>query len=101
MTSALSKLSAEESAAIQIVISPTDGKWAKSGKGFVASTKKSEANPEKASYKVDARQLEAIDSKSSKPGFESVIRIVSFAPSVEIAKTNLSNIKRYIIIICN
>lgn len=93
LTSALSKLSPGESAAIQLVISPTDGKWAKSGKGFVASTKKSEANPEKANYKVDARQLEAIDSKSSKPGFETAIRIVSFAPSVEIAKTNLSNIK--------
>jgi hypothetical protein len=93
ITSAMSKLSLGESAAIQIVVSPTDGKWAKSGKGFVSSTKKSEANPEKANYKVDARQLEAIDSKSSKPGFETVIRIVSFAPSAEIAKTNLSNIK--------
>lgn len=93
MTSALSKLSPGESTAIQMVVSPTDGIWAKSGKGFVASTKKSEANPEKASYKVDARQLEAIDSKSSKPGFETAIRIVSFAPSAEIAKTNLSNIK--------
>ncbi len=93
ITSALSKLSPGENVAIQLVVSPTDGKWAKSGKGFVSATKKSEANPEKASYKVDARQLEAIDSKSSKPGFETAIRIVSFAPSTEIAKTNLSNIK--------
>ena len=93
VTSALSKLSPGESVAIQLVVSPTDGSWAKSGKGFVASTKKSEANPEKASYKVDARQLEAIDSKCSRPGFETAIRIVSMAPSTEIAKTNMSNIK--------
>ncbi|MFZ2152585.1 MAG: DUF87 domain-containing protein [Microgenomates group bacterium] len=93
MTSALSKLSPNESVAIQLVLSPTDGMWAKNGKGFVASTKKAEANPEKASYKVDARQLEAIDSKSSRVGFETAIRIVSFAPTEEIAKRNLSNIK--------
>jgi hypothetical protein len=93
IASALSKLSLGESVAIQLVLSPTDGTWAKSGKGFVSATKKSEANPEKASYKVDARQLEAVDTKCSKPGFETAIRIVSFAPSVEIAKTNLSNIK--------
>jgi len=93
ITSALSKLSLGESVAIQLVLSPTDGKWAKGGKGFVSSTKKSEANPEKASYKVDARQLEAIDSKCSHPGFETAIRIVSFAPSTELAKTNISNVK--------
>lgn len=93
ITSALSKLSPGESVAIQLVLSPTDGAWAKAGKGFVATTKKSEANPEKASYKVDGRQLEAIDAKSSKPGFEAAIRIVSFAPEEETAKMNLSNVK--------
>jgi hypothetical protein len=93
VTSALSKLSPGESVAIQLVLSPTNGTWAKSGKGFVSATKKSEANPEKASYKVDARQLEAIDSKSSKAGFETAIRIVSVAPSTELAKTNMSNVK--------
>lgn len=93
VTSALSKLSPGESVAIQLVLSPTNGAWAKSGKGFVAATKKSEANPEKASYKVDARQLEAIDTKSSKAGFETAIRIISIAPSTEIAKTNMSNVK--------
>lgn len=93
ITSAFSKLSPGETVAIQLILSPTDGAWAKSGKGFVSGTKKSEANPEKASYKVDAKQLEAIDSKCSKPGFETVIRIVSCAPSAEIAKTNISNVK--------
>ncbi|MFA6250741.1 MAG: DUF87 domain-containing protein [Candidatus Shapirobacteria bacterium] len=93
ITSALSKLSNEETVAIQLVITPTDGSWAKSGRGFISGTKKSESNPEKASYKVDAKQLEAIETKTSKQGFETAIRIVSVAPSAEVAKLNISNIK--------
>lgn len=93
ITSALSKLDKGESVAIQLIISPTDSAWAKSGQGFISSTKKSESNPEKASYKVDARQLEAIENKCAKTGFETVVRIVACAPGAEIAKTNLNNIK--------
>lgn len=93
VTSTLSKLSEGETVAIQLILSPTDGSWAKLGRSFISSTKKSEANPEKASYKVDARQLEAIESKCSKAGFETAIRIISCAPSEEIAKMNISNIK--------
>jgi len=93
ISSALSKLDKGESMAIQLVISPTNGSWAKEGRSFISSTKKSEANPEKASYKVDARQLEAIETKSSKPGFETAIRIVSMSDNKEMAKTNLDNIK--------
>ncbi len=93
ITSALSKLNKDEAVAIQFVISPTDGTWSKAGRSFISATKKSESNPEKASYKVDARQLEAIETKCGKPGFETAIRIVSVAGSQEIAKMNLSNIK--------
>lgn len=93
ITSALSKLSQKETVAIQLILSPTDGKWAKIGKSFISNTKKSEANPEKASYKIDAKQLEAIENKSNKIGFETAIRIVAVAPSQEIAKMNIANIK--------
>ena len=93
ITSALSKLSENESMVIQLVVSPTDGKWSKLGRSFISGTKKSEANPEKASYKVDGKQLEAIEQKSSRIGFETAIRIVSVADSKEIAKTNLANVK--------
>ncbi len=93
VTSAMSKLSEGEAIAIQIVVSPTDEQWSKQGKKFISDTKKSEANPEKASYKVDARQLEAIENKCSKHGFETAIRIVSVAPDKGSAKGNLSNIK--------
>ena len=93
ITSTLSKLNEDETVAIQLVLSPTDGKWSKNGRSFISSTKKSEANPEKASYKVDGKQLEAIEQKVGKQGFETVIRIVAVAPSKEIAKMNISNIK--------
>jgi hypothetical protein len=93
ITSTLSKLTEGETVAIQLIVSPTDGSWAKSGRSFISGTKKSESNPEKASYKVDARQLEAIETKCGKQGFETAIRIVSVAPSEEVAKLNLSNIK--------
>ena len=92
-TSVLSKLSPEETIAIQLVLSPSNGSWAKAGKSFISNTKKSESNPEKASYKVDARQLEAIETKCNKPGFEVALRVIAVAPSKEIAKTNLSNLK--------
>ena len=93
ITSALSKLNEKETVSIQLVISPTDGSWSKIGKSFISSTKKSESNPEKASYKVDAKQLEAIEQKCSKTGLETAVRIVAVAPNKEIAKMNISNIK--------
>ena len=93
ITSTLSKLDEKETVAIQLVLSPTDGKWAKAGRSFISSTKKSESNPEKASYKVDAKQLEAIEKKTSKHGFEVAIRIMAVAPNREIAKMNIANIK--------
>ena len=92
-TSALSKLSPGETVGIQLVVSPNGGEVSKAGKGFISNTKKSEANPEKASYKVDARQLEAIETKTGKAHFETAIRIVAVAPKKEIAKMNISNVK--------
>jgi len=93
ITSTLSKLSEGETVGIQLVISPTDSKWSKNGRSFISGTKKSESNPEKANYKVDAKQLEAIEAKVSKQAFEVAIRIVSCAPDSHLAKVNINNIK--------
>lgn len=93
ITSAMAKLEKAEGAAVQILISPTDNSWQKAGKGFVSETKKQEADPEEAKFKVDAKTLEAIDSKCSKPGFETSIRLVVCAPSKELAEARLSNIQ--------
>ncbi len=93
ITTALAKMGKEEGAAIQVLTSPTDNKWQKQGKGFVSKVKKEEASPESAKFKVDVKTLEAIDNKCSKPGFETVVRIVVSAPTIEQAKTHLANIK--------
>lgn len=92
LTSVLAKMSEGEGAAIQIIVSPADGKWKKAGKAYVSKTKKNESNPEKAKYSVDAKELEGIESKVSKPGFNVVIRVVVSSSSEEAAKAHLDNI---------
>ncbi len=93
ITSAMAKLEEGEGSAVQVLISPADSSWQKSGKRFISDTKKQEADPEKASFKVDARTLEAVEAKCTKPGFETSIRIIVCAPDMEIAKARLDNIK--------
>jgi len=93
LTSALSKMGDDEGAIIQLLVRPTESKWKSSGKSYVASTKKNEANPEKATFKSDPKMLERIDDKCSKPGFEATIRFVVSSPSKDMADTHLRNIK--------
>jgi len=82
-----------EGAAVQILISPAESAWQKQGRGFVSSTKKAEADPEKASFKVDAKTLEAVENKCSKPGFETTVRVVVSSSDLASAKVHLTNIK--------
>ena len=93
ITSALSKFDNNEAGIIQILIRPAGSKWKKQGKSYVSSTKKNEANPEKATFKTDPKVLEKIEDKCSKSGFETTIRFVVTAPSKDIADTHLKNIK--------
>lgn len=93
MTSALAKLAEGEGAIIQIIAAPADNKWKSLGRKFVSKTKKNEADPEKARFNVDAKTLEAIENKISKPGFHTSIRIVVNAPTKDQAKLILDNIK--------
>jgi len=93
ITSALSKMDENEGAIIQILIRANDGKWKKNGKSYISSTKKNEANPEKATFKTDPKVLERIDDKCNKSGFETQIRFVVSSPSKAMADTHLRNIK--------
>lgn len=93
LTSALSKMQQGEGAAIQILITPAEDKWKKAGKSYISSIKKNEANPEKAKYNVDPKVLEAIETKTSKPGFQTVIRVVVSSTSREAADMHLHNIE--------
>jgi hypothetical protein len=92
ITSILAKMSPGEGAAIQILISPADDHWKKLGKGYLSKTKKAEANPEKASYSADAKELEAIENKLHKPGFNTVVRVVVSSSTKEAADAHLDNI---------
>lgn len=93
LTSALAKMGEGEGAHIQILISPADNKWRGKGRSWISKTKKTEANPEKASYKVDPKVMEAVDNKVSKSGFEATIRMVVSAANREVAKAHMANIK--------
>lgn len=92
IASSIAKMGPKEAAAIQILVSPAESQWQKNGRHYLSQTKKSESNPEKASYGVSAKTLEAIESKISKPGFEVSIRMVVVSDDLESAKAHLSNI---------
>jgi hypothetical protein len=92
ITSVLAKMTEGEGAVIQILITPADSGWKKSGRNYIAKTKKLESNPETAKYSSDAKELEGIENKISKPGFNATIRIVVSSTSKESAEAHLSNI---------
>lgn len=91
VTSVLAKMGEGEGASVQILVAPASNKWARHGRRFISKTKKAEANPETAKYATDAKTLEAIENKVSKPGFNAVIRIVVSSTSQESANAHLSN----------
>jgi hypothetical protein len=92
VTSVLAKMSGEEAIVVQVLLQPAAGKWAKLGRSYVAKVKKDEANPEKASFKVDPKTLEAIEQKTAKHGFSAVIRLVVSSDTKESADAHLSNL---------
>jgi hypothetical protein len=92
ITSVLAKMTSGEGAAIQVLISPSDSKWKKLGRGYIAKTKKNESNPETAKYAADPKELEGIENKIGKPGFNTIIRIVVSSSSIEAAQAHLGNI---------
>jgi hypothetical protein len=92
LTSVLAKMKTGEGAVVQILIQPADGKWRSLGRSFISKTKKNEANPEKASFNVDHKTLEAVEQKVSKSGFNAVVRLVVSSPDAESAKMHLDNL---------
>jgi len=91
ITSVLAKMTEGEGVAIQVMFSPADGNWKKIGRSYIARTKKAEANPETAKYSADAKELEGIENKISKPGFNVVVRIVVSSSTKETAEAHLNN----------
>lgn len=93
ITASMAKFGDGEAAAIQMIIVPAEGGWSVAGESYLAKTKKSEADPEKAKFKMSPADMEAIGNKCNKPGFLTAIRIVTVAPTENQAKQNLSNLK--------
>ena len=92
LTSALAKMQPDEGAAVQMMISPSDNNWKDVGKKWV----KKEKDPGKEDSPKpppDAKQLEAVEGKIAKAGFDAVIRIVTSSTSKDSAKAHLTNIK--------
>lgn len=93
LTSSVSKMDDGEGAIIQFLIRPASSSWQKHGKSYVSSVKKTESDPEKATFGTDAKVLERVDEKTSKPGFETAIRIVVSSKTKQMADAHLRNIK--------
>lgn len=93
ITSALSKMGVGEGAIIQILMQPEGKKWQKQGRSYVSAQKKREADPDKATYSHDPKEMEVIGQKAEKPGFRVSIRIVVSAREDYLADSHLNNIK--------
>jgi len=92
ITSAISKMDDEEGAIIQLLIRGADSNWKSEGRSFISSTKKKEADPNEATFETSQKTLEKIDEKTSKPAFETMIRIVVSAKNSDTAEAHLRNI---------
>src|SRR3972149_11287521 len=92
ISSVLAKMQNNEAASIQILIQPAGRAWSSLGRSYVAKVKRDEATPEKASFKVDAKTLEAVEQKVSKPGFHAVVRLVVSSDTRDSARVHLENL---------
>ncbi|PIR61162.1 MAG: hypothetical protein COU68_00855, partial [Candidatus Pacebacteria bacterium CG10_big_fil_rev_8_21_14_0_10_45_6] len=92
LTSALAKMGEGEGAIVQFLLQPIGNRWHKQGRSYVSSQKKREADPEKATYAHDPKEMEAIGVKTEKPGFRVSIRVVISSPQEQLAESHLNNI---------
>ena len=90
--STLSKMSENEGALVQLVVSPTDSNWQKNGEKFIQKVESNNSDPEKKKINVPQEKLQAVSKKTSKPGLMAEIRIITSAPEKGIAKMHLDNI---------
>jgi len=92
LTSALAKMQPGEGAAIQMIITPADSKWKDFGKKWLKK-EKDPGKPDSPKPPPDAKQVEAVEQKLARPGFNTAIRIVVSAATTDAAKAHLSNIR--------
>ncbi len=81
ITSFMAKMREGEGAVLQVIVSPASHAWGEKGHSYISNAKKNESNPDKASYSVDPKRLEAVERSAGKPGFEVSLRLVVNAPT--------------------
>jgi len=92
LTSALAKMQPGEGAVVQLVISPASNDWKKSGKSWLKK-EKDPGKPDNPKPSPDAKQIDGVENKITKNGFNVAIRVVTSSASKDNAKAHLSNIK--------
>lgn len=92
LTSALSKMGDGEGAIVQFLFQPEGDGWQKQGRSFISNEKKRESDPDKATYKHDPKEMEAISNKVDKSGFRLSLRVVVSSVSDQAAESHLNNI---------
>lgn len=92
ITSALSKMGEGDGAVLQILLQPNSSRWQKQGRGYIQREKKREADPDKATYNHDPKEMEAIGTKVEKSGFRATIKVVVSSPNEHTAESHLNNI---------
>lgn len=99
LTGALAGLKMGEGAAMQVIISPSEGNWQKSGQSYVQKIETNNSTPDKPKISVSQDKLQSITRKSSKPGFDVGIRLVASAPtkfeSESILNTMISTFQQF------
>jgi DNA polymerase III delta prime subunit len=90
ITSAMSKLGANDVVAVQYVVQPAPDGWRMAGRKFMSGIRAKANNPEK-QYNIDTSFLEGVEAKIGKPGFYTKIKIVSVAEDKYAAETHIQN----------
>jgi hypothetical protein len=90
ITNSMSKVKVGEGMAMQVLITPSDGKWKDKGKKHVQNLEKpgSDDHPKPP---ADSRVVEGINKKIGKLGYFTVIRLLSSSLDPVMAKSNLKN----------
>lgn len=90
--SSLSKLVPGEGILVQLVISPAGSGWQKQGRKFVDRVESNNSDPEKKKIHVSQEQMQGINKKTSKVGFNAAIRVVASSSSEDLASMHVNNI---------
>ncbi len=96
LTNAIGKLEEDEAAVVQFVIRPTGKQWQQEGEQLIKKiydkTKGKDNQPGEQLTSGDQEKIRALESAISKPGFETVLRIVTVSDTENKADMNLKNI---------